>query len=93
MSDVAPARPSEDRQLDDRDLMEIRADTLFRHDLRGRMVCVNDPEGRPAPRLFLGQTGVAASFASAQVWPMRWHARAWSCSGLIRPGGERYYAT
>jgi hypothetical protein len=43
--------------LDDRDLMEIRADTLFRHDLRGRMVCVNDPEGRPAPRLFLGQTG------------------------------------
>ena len=54
------SRASEDRQLDDRELMEIRADTLFRHDLRGRMVCVNDPDGPPAPRLFLGRTVVGS---------------------------------
>ena len=42
--------------MDDRDLMRIRADTLFTYDARGRMLRTNDPDGRPAPHVFLGRT-------------------------------------
>jgi hypothetical protein len=42
--------------VDDHDLMTIRAETLFTYDARGRMVRNNEPEGDPAPRLFLGYT-------------------------------------
>ena len=38
--------------MNDRDLIRIHADILFRYNASGRMVCSNDPEGRPAPRLF-----------------------------------------
>lgn len=37
-------------------LMQARADTLFTYDEQGRMVCRNDLEGKPAPRLFLAYT-------------------------------------
>jgi hypothetical protein len=42
--------------MDDHNLMGIRADTLFRYDARGRMLCSNEPDSRPAPRVFLGRT-------------------------------------
>ena len=41
---------------DDRSLMRVRVDTLFTYDARGRMLRSNEPDSRPAPRLFLGRT-------------------------------------
>jgi hypothetical protein len=42
--------------MDEPDLMRIHADTLFTYDARGRMLRSNEPDGRPAPRLFVGGT-------------------------------------
>ena len=42
--------------MDDRQLMEIRADTLFRYDTHRRMVCNNELDAGPAPSLFVGRT-------------------------------------
>lgn len=42
--------------MDDHALMETRADTLWTYDARGRMVSSNEPDSRPAPRLFVGRT-------------------------------------
>jgi GNAT superfamily N-acetyltransferase len=36
--------------------MRVHVATLFTHDDRGRMLRVNEPEGGPAPRFFLGRT-------------------------------------
>jgi RimJ/RimL family protein N-acetyltransferase len=37
-------------------VMEWQAAALFRHDAAGRLLDVNEPGGRPAPRLFVGRT-------------------------------------
>jgi hypothetical protein len=42
--------------MDDGELMRVRVETGFTYDGRGRMLRTNEPDGRPAPRLFLGRT-------------------------------------
>jgi hypothetical protein len=42
--------------FDRRELMVMHVDALFVHDDRGRMVRVNEPSGKRAPRFFLGRT-------------------------------------
>jgi len=42
--------------VSDLERMNLRSDVLFTYDERGRMVCENDPERRPAPRLYLAYT-------------------------------------
>lgn len=42
--------------MDERELMRLCADTYFTYDDQGRMLSINDPERRPAPRLVLGRT-------------------------------------
>jgi RimJ/RimL family protein N-acetyltransferase len=39
-----------------RDLMALHVEALFRHDAAGRLLRVNEPDGAPAPRFFLGTT-------------------------------------
>ena len=52
--------------MDDHALMGVRADTLFTYDVRGRMVGTNEPDSRPAPRLWVGRTarGYVARFGA-----------------------------
>jgi RimJ/RimL family protein N-acetyltransferase len=38
------------------DLMRMHVEALFTHDARGDLLRVNEPNGAPAPRFFLGQT-------------------------------------
>jgi hypothetical protein len=42
--------------MDDLTLLQVRADVLFTYDERDRMVYENDPELRPAPRVYLAFT-------------------------------------
>ena len=41
--------------MDDRELLELQADTLFGHDAAGRIVFEDEPGHRPAPRLYLAR--------------------------------------
>ena len=48
-------------EIDDLAMMRLRADGNFVRDDRGRLLCTNEPRAdarRPAPRLFLGRTGL-----------------------------------
>jgi hypothetical protein len=45
--------------------MQTQLATLFRLDQRGRMLCENEPDDPPAPRLFLGQT------REGNIWAVR----------------------
>ncbi len=47
------------------ELMEIEVEALFTHDAEGRIVANNEPDGDPAPCLFLGRTG------SGNLWRVR----------------------
>jgi RimJ/RimL family protein N-acetyltransferase len=40
----------------DLELMKLHIDALYTHDARGRLVSVNEPGDKPAPRVFLGRT-------------------------------------
>jgi RimJ/RimL family protein N-acetyltransferase len=40
----------------DRDLLRMQIETLFTHDRDGRMLRVNEPGGKDAPRFFLGRS-------------------------------------
>jgi hypothetical protein len=37
-------------------VMRLHVEALFTHDADGQMVCVNEPNGAPAPRCFVGMT-------------------------------------
>jgi hypothetical protein len=51
--------------LSDSQLMELQVEALFTHDAAGRIVAVNAPDGRPAPRFFLGRTRMG------NIWRVR----------------------
>ena len=44
------------QQLMALELMRLHIETLFTHDAAGRMLHVNEPGGKNAPRFFIGQT-------------------------------------
>ncbi|HWQ14799.1 MAG TPA: hypothetical protein VNL77_18515, partial [Roseiflexaceae bacterium] len=46
-------------------LMALQVATLFLLDGRGRLVRVNEPDGAPAPRFFMGRT------AEGNIWRFR----------------------
>jgi hypothetical protein len=48
--------PESMTRLDERHFMRLHIQTLFTHDAAGRMVRVNEPDGKPAPRVFIGRT-------------------------------------
>jgi hypothetical protein len=54
---------------DDFALLQARADVLFTYDERGRMVYENDPERRPAPRVYLAFTGAGYVLRFGQDLP------------------------
>lgn len=51
--------------IGDRERMRMHVDALFTHDAAGRMLRVNEPGGKDAPRFFLGRT------AHGSVWRFR----------------------
>lgn len=52
--------------LSDLQLMELHVAISFRHDARGRLLAINEPEpDHPAPRLYLGRT------RSGNIWRFR----------------------
>jgi GNAT superfamily N-acetyltransferase len=48
-----------------RELMRLHVEALFTHDAEGYLVRVNEPDGAPAPRFFLGRT------VDGTVWRFR----------------------
>lgn len=50
------------RVLNPRELLEIQAGTLFRIDVAGRLVSVNEPGERAAPRVFVGFAATGERF-------------------------------
>lgn len=53
-------------RLSDHDVMRLHVETLFTHDAAGRMVRVNEPNGKHAPRFFLGRAA-----DGGRVWRVR----------------------
>lgn len=51
--------------MTDLDLITLQAATLYRLDPFNRLLTINEPGGKPAPRLFLGRTG------AGNVWRLR----------------------
>jgi GNAT superfamily N-acetyltransferase len=53
------------RRLSELALIELHVRTLFTHDAAGRLIAVNERNGKRAPRLFLGRT------ARGAIWRVR----------------------
>lgn len=51
--------------ISDRELMRMHVEALFTHDADGHVERVNEPDGAPAPRFFLGRT------PDGDVWRFR----------------------
>lgn len=62
-------------ELTETRLTELQMDALFTRDASGRLVTINEPNGGPAPRFFLGRTRGGIAAACGQRW--RWSTMAW----------------
>jgi RimJ/RimL family protein N-acetyltransferase len=51
--------------LSPRTLIDLQAEALFTHDANGRILRINEPDGGPAPRFFLGRT------PEGNIWRIR----------------------
>jgi hypothetical protein len=53
------------RRRAEREWLQLQVETLFQHDARGRLLAVNEPDGPPAPRFFLGRS------LDGDIWRVR----------------------
>jgi hypothetical protein len=74
------------RMTSHRKLMRLHVEALFTHDSHGRLVRVNEPDGAPAPRFFLGRTkeGVIRRFRQDVSHEMRAALEAASAAAAVR---------
>ena len=57
------------KRMDDLTLMELKQDACWRRDARGRMIESNEPEPKPAPRVFLRRTLAGDAVRFGQTVP------------------------
>jgi hypothetical protein len=62
------------------ELLRIHVETLFTHDAMGRMVRVNEPAGKAAPRFYLGRSvegaGLSVKWTASPLYSTSWENRA-----------------
>jgi len=69
--------------------MRMHIDALFTHDARGRMLRVNEPMGKTAPRFFLGRTTQGNECGSVMISMTIWW-RNWKRSACANQTATRF---